>query len=54
MVSKLQLIQPKGGSLQEDDHPVKKFQDDAADRNTSVVLANANAGEFILDQGNES
>ena len=53
LVCKLQFIQSKRISIKKDHHPVKELKEDTADCHTPVVLTAVDAGQLVLDQGDE-
>ena len=49
MVGELKVIEGKVYTKQKDENPVNKFQDNADDGYTSVVLANIYTTKFVLN-----
>ena len=43
LIGKLEVIKTKVDTKKNDENPIKKFQDDAADSNASVVFADVDA-----------
>ena len=53
LVSKLEVIETEVNTEENNEDPVYEFQQDATYGNTAVVFADADASEFVLNDGNQ-